>query len=495
MDRSSLLGYAGLTPVPVAHYRPGNVFGGGDIVVAAAWMMGLAFYSALVVLEDRDRKLKQREDTLVAAAESADTPEKVLEALEASADERAAIGAERERISGQLAAERARRDREQSAATIDESTMARAADAAAKADDNPPTPFASLGDQLMAVQNAAVAQKNGGAIDPRLTQIQQWWSGSVKAATGASSTVGSDGGFLVQTDLSNELLGDIIDAGQLANLTSPREIGAGFNGVKFNVFDETSRATGSRYGGVRAYWVAEGGQKIASRPKMRQVELTLQKMAALYVATDELLEDAVALESFVRPAFVEEMAFVLDDSLIRGTGAGMPLGILNADALVTVSKESGQAADTLVLENVDKMLVRLIPSSVPRAGWFINQELWPQLFQLVQVIGTGGVPVYQPPGQVQDSPFGRLRGRPVTVIEQASAPGDLGDIILADWKQYILIRKGGIRQAASIHVYFDTDETAFRWVLRVNGRPVRHSSVTPYKGSGTLSSFVTLQAR
>jgi HK97 family phage major capsid protein len=488
--------YAGGAPTPIAVYRPGNIFGGGA-VVADAQSFGVAHFRALAVLENRDTQLKAREQALIAAAETLTDPDAILEALNASAEERMAIGKEREQLAAQIAGEARRRDLDAHAPTLEvdeEELAAKAVEEKAKADAAAPKPFASLGEQLAAVHAAAIAKQNGGSIHPGLRAIQDYQR-TQAAAHGATETVGSDGGFLVQTDLNNELLGDIIQAGQLASLARPIEVGPNSNGVKFNVFDETSRATGSRYGGVRAYWIAEAGQKTASRPKLRQIEIILQKMAAMYVATDELLGDTTALESVVRPAFIEEMAFVLDDAMIRGTGAGMPLGILNADVLVTVSKETNQPADTVILENVDKMLVRILPGSVAKASWYINQEIWPQLFNLQQVIGLGGVPAFIAPGQAGASPFGTLRGRPVQVIEQGSAIGDLGDIILADWSQYAIVRKGGIQSASSIHVYFDTDETAFRWVMRVNGRPWRHSSVTPYKGSGTLSPFVALQAR
>jgi HK97 family phage major capsid protein len=181
--------------------------------------------------------------------------------------------------------------------------------------------------------------------------------------------------------------------------------------------------------------------------------------------------------------------------MIRGSGAGQPLGILNADSLVSVAKETGQAAATVVYENVLNMFARIHPKSLTNASWFINQEVYPQLWSMVQVIGVGGVPVFLPPGGVGSAPGGTLLGRPVVPIEYASALGTVGDIILADWSQYVLLRKGGIEQASSIHVYFDTDETAFRWVLRINGRPWRKSVVSPYKGSLTTSPFVVLQTR
>lgn len=349
-------------------------------------------------------------------------------------------------------------------------------------------PFKSFTEFLGAVRSAAYQQKKGQAVDPRLHQVEA-------TIHGASETVGQDGGFLVQKDQRNDLLESMFAQSNLASRTQPFEVGPNSNGVKFNVVDETSRATGSRWGGVRVYWTAEGGQKTASRPKVKPLEMQLQKLAGLLVATDELLEDSVAYAQFARMAFSEEMAFALDDAIIRGTGAGMPQGILTADATVAVAAEGGQAADSFVAENVWNMYARLPARSLARSEWYINQALIPQIAQLQLAIGTGGVPLYIPAGGLASAPFGTLLGRPVNFIEQASAPGDLGDVILADLKEYLLITKGGIQEASSIHVYFDTDETAFRWVWRVNGAPRWTSAITPFKGTPTISPFVTLAAR
>ena len=80
-------------------------------------------------------------------------------------------------------------------------------------------------------------------------------------------------------------------------------------------------------------------------------------------------------------------------------------------------------------------------------------------------------------------------------IEQCSALGDVGDIILADLSQYLTIEKGGLQSASSIHVQFVTDETAYRFVVRNNGQPIWNSALTPYKGANDLSPFVTLAER
>jgi HK97 family phage major capsid protein len=223
--------------------------------------------------------------------------------------------------------------------------------------------------------------------------------------------------------------------------------------------------------------------------------MTLNKLMGLYYATDELLTDAAALGSIVEMAFAEEFAFMLDDGAIRGTGAGQMLGILNAACLVSVAKEAGQAADSVVPENIIKMWSRLWARSRPNAVWFINQDVEPKLHTMSITVGTGGVPVYMPAGGLSQSMYSTLFGRPVIPIEQCATVGDKGDIVLADMSQYLTAVKGGIQAAQSIHVQFLTDETAFRWVYRTDGQPWWKSALTPYKGSNSQSPFVTLDAR
>ena len=113
---------------------------------------------------------------------------------------------------------------------------------------------------------------------------------------------------------------------------------------------------------------------------------------------------------------------------------------------------------------------------------------------LLIIKGTD-VSFYMPPTGISGQAYGTLFGRPVIPIEQASAIGDVGDIILADMNEYLLIEKGGIEGAASIHVRFLYDESVFRFILRIDGQPKRKLPLTPYKGGNTLSPFIVLEAR
>lgn len=343
--------------------------------------------------------------------------------------------------------------------------------------------FKSLGEQLRAV--AVAAESRGSISDNRL----------VRAPTGAGEIGPETGGFLVQTDFASAIFARAYEMGQVLSRVQKLSISTNANGIKIPAIDETSRATGSRWGGVQSYWVGEGDGVTASKPKFRLVELDLKKLMSTMYVTDELLADQSVLTSLANQAFAEEVTFMTEDAIVRGTGAGQPLGYLNSPAKIAVAKETGQASGTIVYENISKMWSRMWAKSRPNAVWFINQDVEPQLYSLSQVIGTAGVPVYLPPNGISGNPYGMLFGRPVIPVEYADTLGNEGDITLVDLSQYVIADKGGVQAASSMHVAFLTDQMVFRITYRVDGAPIWHAPLTPYKGSATKSPFITLAAR
>jgi len=346
-----------------------------------------------------------------------------------------------------------------------------------------PAQSAAFGDLLFAVRRAAL---NRG-VDDRLV--------GVEASSGSNEAVPSDGGFLVEKDIADGLLQRTFQVARIADRARRIPISARSNGLKINALKDDSRATGSRWGGVQGYWIGEGDSLTPTRPKFRQMNLELKKLAGLLYATSEMLQDSTALSAVISEAFPNEFAFLLDDAMFEGPGGATPLGFMNAGCKVTVAKETGQGAGTIVKENIDKMWARCPGGMMGDAEWWINQDCFPQLNGLTQVIGTGGVPVYLPPGGLSQSPYGTLMGRPVRPIEYCSTVGTEGDIVLAVPSQYTIIEKGDIQYATSIHVAFLTDEQAFRFIYRVDGQPVDDKPITPFKGTNKQSPFVTLATR
>jgi HK97 family phage major capsid protein len=347
--------------------------------------------------------------------------------------------------------------------------------------------FRSAGEQFMAIMNAGMP---GGQVDPRLRNI-------TGAISGIGETVPSDGGFLVQQDFSQELLQDLFATGGLWSRVGMRiPISGNANGTKINGVDETSRASSS-WGGIVTYWTGEANKPTSTLPKFRKIELDLKKLMGLCYATDENLSDSAQLESIIRRGFNSDMGFRLDDALLNGTGAGQPLGFLNAGSLVSVAAETGQKAATIMAENVIKMYSRMFASSLSSAIWLINQNTLPQLLTMSIAVGTGGVPVYLPPGNTLiNAPGGALMGRPVYPVEQCATLGTVGDIVFVDVANgYVVAEKGGLKSDMSIHLRFDYDESVFRFIMRVDGQPVRATALTPYKGGSTSTNPIVSPLR
>jgi HK97 family phage major capsid protein len=436
----------------------------------------------LVELRQRKAKLIADAETLLATCDpekgmSEEAKAKYAECQEALKNVNLHIG-----MADQLLEEQ----RSMGTAGLDLVDAARRAGALPEGED--PRRFKSLGSFLQAVASDAI---NHGQNRPAWLQ---WMTPS-----GANEGVPTEGGFLVQKDFSTRLLELMHQMGQVVSRVTNIGLTSNADGIKLPAVDETSRATGSRWGGVRAFWLNEADTVAATKVKFRQIELVLKKLMAISYATDEILRDSGVLEAIITRAFVEEMTFVMEDAIINGDGVGKPLGIINSSALVTVAAEGGQSAATVVTNNILKMYNRLPMGSKTKAVWLINTEIEPQLYAMVLGSGTAVVQLYRPPGTNTAagavSPVGTLLGLPVIPIEYASALGNVGDIMLFDLSAYITITKEGLRSDQSMHVRFLNDEMTYRWVYRLDGAPSWKSALTPYKGSATLSPFVTLAAR
>jgi len=351
--------------------------------------------------------------------------------------------------------------------------------------EDPRCGFKNLGEFALAVKDAC---QPGKRPDDRLVVMH-------KAASGMGESFGSDGGFMVPPEFTNRLLERLYAPENLLGMTDSYTVAG--NTITFPRNAETSRANGSRWGGVRAYWREEGDQGTASKPTFGRLQLNLHKLFVLGYVSDELLGDVqgLALEQYLSRIATEEINFVVGDAILNGTGAGQPLGILNSSCLVTVDKESGQSAATVVGANIVNMWARLFAPCRQNAVWLINQDVEAQLHTMTVGSGSAAVLAYLPPGGLSTKPYATLLGRPVLPVEWCATLGTVGDIILADLRHYVTASKGGIDYNMSIHLRFDYDESTFRFIFRIDGQPWWASALTPYKGTNTQSCFVTLATR
>lgn len=315
-----------------------------------------------------------------------------------------------------------------------------------------------------------------------------------KTIQGLNVTSAEEGAFLIPPEYAPGML-DRVYENDLWNQTDNYSIAG--NNLVFTRNAETSRATGSRYGGIQGYWLGEGATMTKSAPKVKQVGLRLKKLCVLVYLTNELIEDGGPVATqYVERAAADEFNFMLGDAVINGTGVGQPLGVMNSGALLSIAKEAGQAAATIVSQNVDKMFARRLLSGAKKYAWYHNQDCGPQLDVLAQDIGTGGIALYRPAdGLASAAPQG-LKGLMRKETEFNATVGTQGDLLLCDLGHVLSISKSsGVSQEQSIHVEFLTDQTALRFIMRVDARPWEDTPVTPYKGTNTQSAFIALDTR
>jgi HK97 family phage major capsid protein len=307
------------------------------------------------------------------------------------------------------------------------------------------------------------------------------------------SSVPSDGGFLIPETLRAELLQ--VPMEQSLVRSRARVVPMETLMVPYPMVDSTSNAT-SVHGGILGYWTEEGGTLTDSSPSFGRIELTAKKLTLYSEIPNELFQDSLAtLQQFMSQSYPEALAWFEDIAFIEGNGVGQPTGFLNASAAVSVAKESGQAAATILWENIVKAYARMLPSSMARAVWVAHIDTFPELATMALSVGTGGSAVWVGNGDGAGAPPMTILGRPVIFTEKVSTVGTVGDINFVDFGYYLIGDRQAMQMSTSSDYKFGSDKTAMRVIERVDGTPWIKTAITPRKGSNTLSPFVKVATR
>jgi len=319
----------------------------------------------------------------------------------------------------------------------------------------------------------------------------------VAAGTGMQQSITADGGVFVPPAFSRSIWDRVlVQSNSMLQYCDRIPVDMGVESVTVPAINETSRADGSRGGGIQGYWKSELTQLTSSKPTFREVKLTPQELYVFAYISDKLLRNAPGTASRVlEDQAASEISFKIGDAVVNGDGVGKPIGFVGHASTVSVAKETGQAAATVVRKNLTKMRNRMHPNWQGGAVWFVNPDVMVALEDMVIEVGTGGIPVYMPPGGLSESPYSMLYGKPVIPIEYCAALGTVGDIVYANLMAYATAIKGMVDSNYSMHLKFDFAQTAYRLIFEMDGQPWLNSAITAYKGSTTRSPIVTLATR
>lgn len=305
------------------------------------------------------------------------------------------------------------------------------------------------------------------------------------------SQVPSDGGFLIPEVLRAELMRVALETAVVR--PRARVVPMDSLRVPFPLIDTTTDV-GSVFGGVTAFWTQEAAALQAVSPSFGRVVLDAKKLTIYTEIPNELIQDSViSIEPLINELMPEALAFYEDDGFINGNGAGVPLGLINADAAVQVAKQATQGTGTIVWENIVGCYARMLPSSLGRAVWVCSIDTFPQLATMALSVGTGGSAIFINNGVV--GPPMTILGRPVLFTEKTPALGSPGDVNFVDLGYYLVGDRMAMSVARSDDYRFGTDVVAMRVIERVDGRPWIQSAITPRNAGPSLSPFVKIAQR
>lgn len=296
------------------------------------------------------------------------------------------------------------------------------------------------------------------------------------------------GGFLIPPQQVTELLTIAPENDPIGSRT--RKIRMQSPVVEFNARVDKNHSS-SVSGGLTLAYTEETAKPTKSRQTYEKVKLEAHELVGLAYVTNKLLRDSpISVVDLLSQGFRDEYVSVGIDKRINGLGVGEPVGIQNAGCTISIDKETGQAATTIVTENVLKMRARCWGYGM--AIWLANHDTYPQLAVMKLDVGTGGAPMYT--NSVREDRPDLLLGRPIFYSEYPDTVGTVGDLILGNWGEYLDGIREDVSMSSSIHVRFEEREQAFLFTLENDGQPWWRTALTPKNGS-TLSPFVNLATR
>jgi HK97 family phage major capsid protein len=332
-----------------------------------------------------------------------------------------------------------------------------------------------FGDSLSGLVAAMIGSTRAGVMDPRLAQVY---------AAASTESDPASGGYLVSRMVESVIWDDILGTSDLIALCDVRPLRSGMH--SYACFDGMDRSVGGQ-GGFTTQWVGELGQFTPQKTALRTVELQPKKAGTLVAVSNEMLADAGGFEQQLRGALAANGARELEEKIVAGAGGAQPLGILNSPSLISVTRTTRFAnLLTCYAQNFNRV----------RAVWLIHSTVLPELFQLNFEGTAQSTDLAAGPSVFVQRADGvmTLLGRPVIVTDACAPAASAGDVIFVDLMSYVLGLRQGLQVAISPHIFFDTDQTAIRAILRADGT-AKYSEQLKQRDGTTLNSWaVTIAA-
>lgn len=298
------------------------------------------------------------------------------------------------------------------------------------------------------------------------------------------------GGYLVPVTFTPEMLRIEPEADPTAGKT--RMLPMKTPEVQFPARTDKDHSS-SVSGGLTVTRREEVSQMTAARMEMEKVTLRAHTLYGLDACTEEVLTDSpISFATLLADGFRDEFTSHMIGEKLNGTGVGEYMGVLKSPCTVSIAKETGQAATSLVYENLVKMRAQCW--GYKNAIWLANHDVLPQLMFINQTAGVAGNPTAWQPSAREDHPD-TIFGRPLYLTEYCQTLGTVGDILCCNFREYLEGMLQPLQSAESVHLRFDYHERVFKFWLRNAGVPWWRTYLTPQNSTAYLSPFISLAVR
>ncbi len=357
--------------------------------------------------------------------------------------------------------------------------------------------FKNVGDFAMSLYRHQ--HPTAKTLDPRLERVLKGaeafrtgrWAAKATPTTYASELIGADGGFLVPPEYRKEIWTAITAQSEFMNRIDLTPTSS--NNVNMAV---DQNAPWDNTSGIQVYWRQQAATMTQSKPIFQNRQVPLNELYAFVPATDELLADTPQLNNHLGTKAPAKMTYAIDDGIIRGTGQGQPLGMLinNPSAqTITANATASTGYSVTDLANMYPHMIQPmgVSNEVPSAVWVMTPRSY--AFLLTLATGTAGYPL----ALTNQNIAGRivLTAASIPIIVSQHVPGydQAGAVSLVNFEGYKGFNKeSGFDFQSSIHLFFDSGATAFRWTYRFGGEPMLRSTITSPNDTGNALSHAVL---
>jgi len=270
-------------------------------------------------------------------------------------------------------------------------------------------------------------------------------------ADGMSEGVDADGGYLVSTDVAKELITKVFQHPFYTAQAGRFLVGPNAKGIKIPALADPLQGDPSA-NATRAYWQSEAAAISGSVPRLASPTLTLGNLIVLVAVTNEMVEDIVNLDDIFMTVASQAIQRKLAYDMVAGTGVvkGVGYGGISTRATLTVAVSS-----TPTDAQLKAMYLLLHPSAIPGAVWYLSQTTYANLFA-----STGYTSIDKTLGKLS------IMGIPAEVNPYLTTSPS--HILLGNFSGYALAYKNP-SMVKGMHIYYATDQQAFRIVARFAG--------------------------